>query len=326
MSEVKDTATPSDARKPETVSVPNVSTDLLQVRHRTSYRYAKPVRFGPHRGMLRPHESNDLRLLSLEISVSPDSVIHWVHDVFSNSITVMEFTEPADHLEVTAVFSVVRSTIHEPAFPIEPFAQTFPFEYPADQQIDLQALITPEYDHPGKNVRNWVQEFPDTASGETLGTLQALNSAIHSRFDYQHREEPGVQAPRETLAIGCGSCRDFAVLMLEAVRQLGLAARFVTGYLYDPFTDQAPSRDSSLSLSGTGATHAWVQVFLPGAGWIDFDPTNGLVASGNLIRTGVARTPAQAAPLHGSYIGDADDFISLDVDVEVTALAPTIYK
>lgn len=270
--------------------------------------------------MFRPHESNDLRLTSFDISSEPASAQHWVHDVFSNSKVILGFADaaPADTLDILCQFNVVRSTVHEPKFPIAEFARKFPFVYPSEQWPDLVALIRPEYDSPMGEVKDWANRFPSGAPGDTWEILSAINSSIHQDFDYQRREEPGVQPPRETLALGAGSCRDFAVLMLEAVRQLGFAARFVTGYLYDPLTDTGGG------LQGAGATHAWVQIFLPGAGWIEFDPTNGLIASGQLIRTGVARTPHQAVPLDGSFSGAKDDFLGMEVNVDVIALAPTL--
>ncbi len=297
-----------------------VSTDLLQVRHVTRYRYAKPVKFGKHRAMFRPHEANDLRLTAFEINTNPTSAHHWVHDVFSNSKVIMDFetAPPSETLEIVCEFNVVRSTVHEPKFPIAEFAARFPFVYPAEQWPDLVALIRPEYDSPSGEMKHWAEAFLAGGGNDTWAILTHINSAIHQQFDYQRREEPGIQPPRETLAMGSGSCRDFAVLMLEAVRQLGFAARFVTGYLYDPLTDHGGA------LQGAGSTHAWVQVFLPGAGWIEFDPTNGLVASGQLIRTGVARLPAQAVPLEGSFVGAASDYLGMDVTVDVKALAPTI--
>ncbi|MEM9168318.1 MAG: transglutaminase family protein [Pseudomonadota bacterium] len=298
-----------------------VSTDLLEVRHRTVYRYKKPVTFEAHRGMFRPHEGNDLRLLGMQVTAEPEAVFHWVHDVFSNSITVMEFVEPADRLEVTATFSVVSSHVENPKFPIEPFAEAFPFRYPSEQVVDLATLIAPEYSRPGESVKDWAQAIAASAPQQTMDVLQAINAAVKADFAYERREEPGIQTPRETLDRGAGSCRDFAVLMLDAVRQLGFAARFVTGYLYDPITDE-PTADATIV--GAGATHAWIQVFLPGAGWIEFDPTNGLVASGNLIRTGVARTPAQAAPLRGAFVGASEDFLDMTVEVEVRSTAPTL--
>ncbi len=304
------------------MSVPtlNVSTDLLQVRHVTRYRYAKPVTFGPHRAMFRPHESNDLRLTAFEINTNPKSVHHWLHDVFSNSKVIMNFDDapPSETLEITCVFNVVRSSVDVPVFPIAHSAQHYPFDYPKEQIPDLLALIRPEYDHPESAVNDWANKLKRQAGDNTWTILTTINNTIHKSLEYKRREEPGIQAPRHTLELGAGSCRDFAILMIEAVRQLGFAARFVTGYLYDPVASQ------SGALQGTGATHAWVQVFLPGAGWIEFDPTNGLIASGNLIRTGVARTPSQAIPLDGSFHGAGDAFMDMDVDVQILALAPTL--
>ncbi len=301
---------------------PNVSTDLLQVRHTTRYSYTKPVTFGRHRAMFRPHESNDLRLTSFEISANPTAAQHWVHDVFSNSKTILDFSAapPSDFLEITCTFNVVRSSVQVPVFPISVNAQRFPFDYPKEQIPDLIALIRPEYNLPDEAVNEWANKLKKSAGDDTWTILTTINSEIHKSLAYKRREEPGVQPPRKTLDMGEGSCRDFAVLMMEGVRQLGFAARFVTGYLYDPLTDQ---KDGD-AMQGAGATHAWVQVFLPGAGWIEFDPTNGLVASGNLIRTGVARTPSQAVPLDGSFRGSMDDFLGMDVDVQVKALAPTL--
>ena len=304
------------------VPKPNVSTDLLQVSHVTRYRYAKPVTFGRHRAMFRPHESNDLRLTSFEVSASPAAAQHWVHDVFSNSKTILDFSNapPSDTLEIACTFNVVRSSVQVPVFPISVSAQRYPFDYPKEQIPDLIALIRPEYVLPDQAVNEWANKLRRQAGDDTWTLLTTINRTIHESLIYKRREEPGIQAPRETLELGAGSCRDFAVLMMEGVRQLGFAARFVTGYLYDPLTDKKDG-----GMQGSGATHAWVQVFLPGAGWIEFDPTNGLIASGNLIRTGVARTPSQAVPLEGSFRGSMDDFLGMEVDVEVTALAPTLW-
>ncbi len=298
---------------------PTISTHLLQVRHNTRYRYVRPVKFGVHHAMFRPHETSDLQLAGIIIDAKPAAALHWVHDVFSNSTTRLTFTEMSDTLEISSTCNVIRSSIHNPDFPISETARRYPFLYDNDQFPDLVACIQPEYDHAEQEVKGWAQGFVKTADADTWALLQTINTTIHEGFEYRRREEPGVQKPRETIALGHGSCRDFAVLMLEAVRQLGFAARFVTGYLYDPAIDNAGD-----GLQGAGATHAWVQIYLPGAGWIEFDPTNGLIASGNLIRTGVARTPSQAVPLQGSFDGAPEDFLGMDVEVVVTALAPTL--
>lgn len=297
---------------------PRVSTDLLEVRHTTTYRYRQPVSFGQHKAMFRPHDSHDLRLLGLTIDTQPQAHTHWQHDVFSNSITMFDFSEPSDQLTIRCVFQVIRSSVDQPSFPIDSTAKFFPFQYSSEQLPDLAPSIRPEYDHEDGHVKKWAHDIVNAAGGETWSILKLMNERIHAQFQYNRREEPGVQKPRKTLESKSGSCRDFAVLMLEAARHLGFAARFVTGYLYDPLSDQDGT------IRGAGATHAWVQIFVPGAGWVEFDPTNGLISAGNLIRTGVSRTPEQAMPLKGSFNGPANSFAGMDVSVEVKALAPTL--
>ena len=174
----------------------------------------------------------------------------------------------------------------------------------------------------------WVRQFVDPGGVDTQDLLVRITRAIKTQFAYQARTIHGTQTPTETLELRSGTCRDFALLMIEAVRSLGMAARFVTGYLYDPSVDEtgASGADAGLGggtrLAGAGATHAWAQVYLPGAGWVEFDPTNGLVGGAHLIRVAVARDPRQAIALSGSYRGFASDFIEMLVNVRVTAGAP----
>lgn len=300
-----------------------VRTDLFQVRHVTRYFYNKPVRFGQHRGMFRPIDSPDLRLISLRLETRPEAVVHWVHDVFSNSVTLFDFEQESDTLEVECTFEVVRSHADIPIFPIDEHARLYPFEYRPEQQIDLSPSIMSHYSDPDGTVQAFARRFTSEGQGETWKILETMNQAISAEFDYQRREEPGVRTPADTIARKSGSCRDYAVLMCELARRLGFAARFVTGYLYDPALDSGTGQGGQ-GTRGAGATHAWVQVFLPGAGWIEFDPTNGGVASGSLIKTGVARTAGQAVPLAGSFQGMTSDAAGMEVSVEVTTLAPTL--
>ncbi len=301
----------------QTRAMPETVAEILQVRHLTRYRYKRPVRFGEHHGMFRPHTSYDTRLLDLHFNVSPDAKIRWVHDVFSNSATVFNFAPTSsDTLEVECVFRVRRGARSQIDFPIAPHAARYPFQYAPEQLVDLTPTIVAGFDPKGA-VLGWASRFVEEAEFDTWRILEGMTRAVKAEFVYDRREEPGVQPPAETIASGHGSCRDFAMLMMEAARRLGFAARFVSGYLYDPNLDGAVSGEGEMH--GAGSTHAWVQVFLPGSGWVEFDPTNGLIGSRNLIRTAVARTPAQAVPLAGTFDGDPGDFIGMEVEVEVTS-------
>ena len=305
-----------------------VRTDLFRVRHTTRYRYARPVSFGQHKAMFRPHETQELRLLSMTVTSSPAPTVHWIHDPFSNSVTLLDFNDASDLLEISCEFDLLRTSFEAPAFPIAIEAQNYPFNYAESQLPDLAPCRIPHHPDPDRAVSEFAQRFVASSGGNTWRLLTDMNQAIAAEFEYLRREEPGVQEPTYTLAHASGSCRDFALLMCEAARHLGLAARFVTGYLYDPVLDgnetTGSQGDMGAAVKGAGSTHAWIQVYLPGAGWIEFDPTNATVASGNLIRTGVGRMPAHVAPIIGSYIGSPDDALGLEVEVEVTTLAPPV--
>ena len=302
---------------------PQIKTDLFRVQHTTRYAYARPVQFGRHKAMFRPHETPDLRLLNMQVDTKPESTVHWIHDVFSNSMTIFEFEDESDVLEISCTFDIVRTSFRDAEFPILEHARAYPFEYDDNQKIDLAACRQPYHDDPDGRIQALADRFAREAKGDTWELLTNMTRKIKDEFGYQRRDTPGVQAPVETLDLGVGCCRDFAALMCELVRRLGLAARFVTGYLYDPALDARKAILGS-DVRGAGATHAWVQVFVPGAGWIEFDPTNGDVASGELIRTGVGRVPAQVAPLAGSYFGAPEDALGLEVSVEIKTLAPTL--
>jgi transglutaminase-like putative cysteine protease len=274
------------------------------------------VVLGKHRLMSRPRDSHDLRLLDTGITITPQpSDLRWMHDVFGNSIAVVTFAAPAAELTFESTFRAEHFPLPTRTIVVDDYAATLPLSYSASEDIDLGASRARQYPDPDHQLDAWVKaRLEKTASYATLDVLMAMNSAIKEHFSYQRREEVGVQTPVETLGLGSGSCRDFAVFMLDAVRCLGLAAQFVSGYLYDE-----KLVDAGGGLVGGGATHAWLQVYLPGVGWVEFDPTNALVGGRNLIRVAVAREAAQAAPLVGSFTGTASDFLSLKVDVEVTA-------
>ena len=283
----------------------------LTIRHLTAYRYSEPVVFGEHRMMFRPRAGHDLRLLSSQLTISPrPQSIRWLHDVFDNSLAVAAFSGPATDLRFDSVVSLEHVETTLPDYLLEEYARTYPFHYASEELPDLARGLSHHY--PSGDVKSWAKQFSD-ASGttETINLLRSITVAIKNEFGYEMRNEKGIQSPSETLRRGRGSCRDFALLMMEAVRSLGLAARFVSGYIFFPSMDPA-------GVTGGGATHAWMQVYLPGAGWVDFDPTNNIVGNRNLIRVAVAWDPKHVLPLWGTFIGAASSFLGMDVSVSVT--------
>jgi transglutaminase-like putative cysteine protease len=288
---------------------------VLHVRHRTVYRYREPVEFGEHRLMSRPRDSHDLRLIDTTLSIQPaPSQVRWIHDPFGNSIAIIGFDTPAAELVIESSFRAEHFPLSEQAFEVEPYARAVPFLYSPDDARDLKLLTERHYPDPDGAIDRWmrarIEEVPGAA---TMAVLRHVTESIRSQFTYGARELPGTQTPLETLALNSGSCRDLALFMMEAARSVGLAARFVSGYLYD-----SALVDASSGLVGGGATHAWLEIFIPGAGWIEFDPTNALVGGRNLIRVAVTRDPRQAIPLQGSFTGPPNSFVSMHVEVEVT--------
>ncbi len=290
---------------------------LLTVRHTTTYRYRQKVRFGEHRMMFRPRDSYDQRLIEATLDIAPaPTELHWIHDVFGNCVAIARFATAAETLRFDSTIRLDHSPTNALDFELEDYARIYPFTYPGEESPDLLRLIERLYLDPGRIVDRWARQFlRNEGPTGTLDLLGTMTRAINAHLTYLRREEPGTQDPQNTLQMGTGSCRDFALLMMEAVRSLGLAARFVSGYLYVPAGDGGNI--------GGGATHAWLEVYLPGAGWMEFDPTNGIIGNRDLIRVAVVRDPRQAVPLSGSWIGDPSDLIGMDVEVSVTSNGQT---
>lgn len=286
---------------------------LLHVHHVTTYRYRQPVALGEHRLMFRPRDSWDQRLLEANLSISPKPTsIRWVHDVFGNCVTVADFRSRTKELRFESSIRLDHSPILPLDFPIAAHAQTYPFSYDAEEMPDLLRSIERQYPDRDYELDRWARQFV-TQPGPvgTHDLLAAMTHAIRGSFAYVSRAEMGIQDPLTTLRLRSGSCRDFAILMIEAVRSLGLAARFVSGYLHVPV--RATKR-----YEGGGSTHAWVQVYIPGAGWMEFDPTNGGIGNRDLIRVAVARDPIQAVPIWGTWRGFPSDSDGLTVEVRIT--------
>jgi transglutaminase-like putative cysteine protease len=289
---------------------------VLAVTHRTVYRYTCPVAFGPHRLMFRPRDSHDLRLLDTALFLTPPAQVHWLHDIFGNSIAVAEFREKGKELVLESSFRAKHYPLAAHQISIEPYAERYPFSYSADEAADLGRTAERHYPDPGHEIDLWARQFVDAAADRnTIDMLRAMTEAIRCQFSYNRRAEFGTQAPVLTLATRSGTCRDYALLMMEAARCLGMASRFVSGYLYDETLIGGGNSD----LVGGGESHAWVEIYLPGAGWVEFDPTNGLMGGTNLIRVAVTRDPAQALPVSGTFIGPAGACLNMTVEVRITA-------
>jgi transglutaminase-like putative cysteine protease len=290
----------------------------IEIVHKTEYTYRNPVGLLRHRLMLRPDDSHDLHVHKLELKVDPAPAnVLWKHDVFDNSICFLEWPETLKTTRLSIV-STLDLTHHPegqslPQYSFEPSATHFPFSYAQNEIPDLARLTERQTPDPHRKVDAWARRIvAHSGATETLKVLEAMTHAIKEEFRYGARFEEGTQTAAETIELGSGTCRDFAVLMMEALRSYGVATRFVTGYLYD---------DTSGETRGGGSTHAWCGVYLPGAGWVEYDPTNGLIAGANLIRVGVTREAAQAIPISGGFVGDANDPIGMHVDVSVSAVA-----
>jgi len=284
----------------------------LEVRHRTTYRYRQLVSLGPHRLMLRPRESRDLRLISSAVTVAPAAQVTWAHDVFGNSVATAVFQGAADSLVIDSVVELELYGSAWPVFDIAASAIVYPFRYSDDEWTDLGALTIQQYPDPAGRLAKWARAFVGGDRTDTLALLKDLSLGVSGWIGYQSREDEGTQSPVETLDRGWGSCRDFAVLFVEAARCLGFGARIVSGYLFNP--------DQSLTGStGAGSTHAWGEVFVSGAGWISFDPTNRSVGGSNLIPVAVARDIRQAMPVAGSFVGNSDAFEGMTVEIRVTS-------
>ena len=281
----------------------------LSIHHTTKYRYARPVRLQPHRLALRPRSSHDMAVLGSSVSCSPVANLEWTQDVFGNLIATATFADLTEELVIVSESDVVQSASAWPVFQTDPSVHSFPFQYSPDEATDLGALRIAEHPDPRGEVGGWARAFVRGEPTDTLSLLKDLNAGVLGAITYRLRDEEGTQAPGETLALGSGSCRDIAALFIDAVRNLGFGARAVSGYMFDP---QALADDP-------GSTHAWAEVYLPGAGWIAFDPTHRRVGGNSLIPIAVARSNRQIMPVMGGYLGDPYDFVGMDVIVEIRA-------
>ncbi|MGD8581622.1 MAG: transglutaminase family protein [Gammaproteobacteria bacterium] len=283
----------------------------LRIHHLTRYQYAETVTLGPHILHLRPRDGHDIRVQSSKLDISPGFRIHWKRDVYDNSVAVVDFQQSARELTIASEV-VVENYEEQPLdFVLEDYARSFPFDYDPDEQIDLAPYKSPVYEQDQAMVNEWLADLCNPANKvDTINMLTTLNTNIANGHRYHVREEPGVQSPSQTLSSGTGSCRDFATLFIESCRHCGLASRFISGYV----------RNETFAPWNT-ATHAWAEVYLPGSGWRGFDPTSGLLVSGDHIAVAVHRHPEAVPPVSGSFVGTGNAQPIMTVEVNVAPVA-----
>lgn len=284
----------------------------LSIRHRTEYRYSGPVSLGPQVIRLYPRAKADTVVDGFRLETTPQAKLRWVADVYENQAAT--FFEPAEAtcLAISLEAELTITADNPFNFILDDSATQMPFTYPAG----IAALVKPyaaTHQFAGETeVFSWLCRAAPQTQGNTVDVLTGLNAAVRNGFTYVRRDEEGIQSPDETIRSGSGSCRDFAALFMAAVRMLGLAARFVSGYLYDP-----PEGEDHHFNRAVGSMHAWVEVYLPGAGWKGFDPTNGILANSYFIPTAVAINPEDAAPISGKYFAKTPTTSTMTTDLSI---------
>lgn len=279
----------------------------IRIIHETEYLYSEPVHFGPHRALMRPREGHDLKIVNVRVEIEPAASIRWLRDIEGNSVAIITFSEPGRRLRAFAEIDVDLSEDNPIECLIEPNARVYPFPYAPNEQVQMVPYRLSSYPYDCSALNEWLKEtYQPGQLIETFELLNRLNTRIFESLTYNERHDPGVQCPNETLAKGTGSCRDYAVLLMEVARYLGFGARFVTGYI-------------QMAEGQHGATHAWTEIYLPGAGWRGFDPTNNKLVGAEHISVAVAREQENAAPISGSWSGPAGAFERMNVSVQVVA-------
>ena len=262
--------------------------------------------------MVRPRESYDQHLIDAQLTITPEpSDVRWLQDVFGNSVAIATIDKRAKDLIIDSRVRLHHSPAELQDVDIERYARLYPFTYSSEEMPDLLRSIERQHHDPLREIDRWARQFVGTGGQtDTLAMLSEMTAAIKREFTYVQRPEKGTQSPIETLAKRKGTCRDYAMLMIEAVRALGFAARFVSGYVYNPTRRE--------HRTGGGNTHAWVRVYLPGSGWVEFDPTNGIIGNRGLVRVAVARDIYQAVPVSGTWSGFPGSFLDMSVSVDIT--------
>jgi transglutaminase-like putative cysteine protease len=282
----------------------------LRIEHQTRYDYARPVGFGRHRLVLRPREGHDVRVESMRLDISPAHRLEWTRDVFGNSVAIVDFTVEAAQLSITNEVVVARRLSLPEDDPVEPWRVPYPAFYDPLETTIAAAYQVGTYPDDIGAIRSWLdRELPQPSALDAENVMFALGAIVHRGVKYQRRNAKGVQTPAETLALGSGSCRDMATLMLDAARLLGFAARFASGYL-----------DCPASEAGRAAMHAWAEIYLPTLGWRGYDPTLGEPTSLKHLVVGVSNHPRGVMPISGMFSGASSDYLEMTAQVKIEKL------
>jgi transglutaminase-like putative cysteine protease len=260
----------------------------VSIHYETRYIYEKPVSFSPHTFRFFPRPSASLRVRHQEFSTHPDSNVHRSRDLFDNEVACCFYPEPDSSLETRLDLELELQPFNPFGFLLEPHALAVPFHY-HPRELDMLAAYLRNPDAAPPVLPFWERPSNPRPSTELL---VELNSAIHREIQYERREEGDARPAHETLSLGRGACRDFAVLLAGELRALGIASRLASGFLCEFDAEEKRAE---------GALHAWTEAYLPGAGWIGLDPTNGVLCAEHHILTAVGLTPRDIAPVSGNY-------------------------
>jgi transglutaminase-like putative cysteine protease len=286
---------------------------ILSIKHVTTYRYRQPVALGEHRMMLRPRDDDDQKVLQSELEIRPKPrELAWARDKLGNHVAIAHFADRSDELCVVSTICLEHAPNGFYGADIKDYARIYPFSYLAEDWSRLRRFILPLSLEP--ELRRWSDQFFGNGSADTHALLVDMTRTIRRTFRHVARYEKGIQDPIRTIALGSGSCRDLAILMIAVLRSRGIAARFVSGYVHLAEEEH----EDEHQMTG-GNTHAWVQAYVPGPGWVDFDPSAGVVGNQNLIRVAVVEHPRDAIPLQGTWYGSPSDHLAMEVAVRVKA-------
>ncbi|MEM6711111.1 MAG: transglutaminase family protein [Pseudomonadota bacterium] len=304
------------------------------ITHKTVYRFAEAVELRPHRAMLRPRDGHHLRVVNATLAITPNAPVIWSFDVFGNSIAAIAFSGMAQNVEVTSTLDIERFPATPESMVIDERHAAFPVQYGVEERRDLASLLLMDDERGVEDIEAWLanaglassgsvgEPGSETTTTDALQCARNLMAAIGVGFQYEARYDEGTMRPTDMLARGSGTCRDYAFFMMEAARVLGFAARFATGYLYSPALDIVGTGTGQVL--GAAATHAWTELFIPGIGWVDFDATNNLTGTADLIKVATVRKPSQAIPLSGSFIGSVGAGGPPEVSVAVSQSVPNL--